>query len=64
MNEDMSERLEDLIEIANLAASLFKTAEKEGLYVGAGYNADLKKNEQEGPIVRQLKAILKKTGRL
>lgn len=64
MNEDMGERFEDLVEIANLAAQLFKAAEKDGLYVGAGHNVDLEDDEQEGPVVMQLKAVLKKTGRL
>ena len=57
-------RVEQLITIADLTTKLFQRVEKEGLYVGGGYNSDLPDSKQEGPIVKKLKKALNTAGKL
>ena len=47
-----------LLKIEALLEKLFEKADEAGLYLGAGYNADLADDEQEGPLVKKLRKLL------
>ena len=53
----MSDRLKQLEEMAAIVASMFKRADKEGLFIGMGYDPSLPLSKQEGRKVRSLRKL-------
>lgn len=56
VDEDEYERL---LQIEVTLRKLFKRAAAEDLYVGAGYDPRLDDDEQEGPLVKKLRKLLR-----
>jgi hypothetical protein len=57
VSKKLDKEIERLRKLERAVKELFKAAKKEGLYVGAGYTRTLPRDQQEGPMVKRIKAL-------
>lgn len=53
---------ERLLRIEQLVREIFDAADKEGLFLGLGYEPRLPMDKQEGPKIKELKKLIRGEG--